>query len=62
MWHELRSVLASQLEHYLLLDVIANSSTKIVLLVDQTKVKRVTSKFRPASLVNEVTKLAALCR
>lgn len=39
-------VLASQSERHLSLDVIGNSSTKIVLPVDQTEVVRVAKKFR----------------
>jgi hypothetical protein len=39
-------VLASQSERHLSLDVIGNSSTKIVLPVDQTEVARVAKKFR----------------
>lgn len=39
-------VLASQSERHLSLDVIGNSSTKIVLPVDQTEVTRVAKKFR----------------
>lgn len=39
-------VMASQSERHLSLDVIGNSSTKIVLAVDQTEVKKVATKFR----------------
>ncbi|MEA5597371.1 ATP-binding protein [Rivularia sp. UHCC 0363] len=47
--------LASQSERHLSLDVIGNSSTKIVLPVDQTEVTRVAKKFRFAE-----AKVAAL--
>ncbi len=55
--------LASQSERHLSLDVIGNSASKIVLPVDQTEVKRVSSKFRFAeSRVAGLTPLTALCR
>ncbi|MEA5537127.1 ATP-binding protein [Crocosphaera sp. XPORK-15E] len=56
-------VLASQSERHLSPDVIGNSSTKIVLPVDQTEVKKVASKFRLAEKkVAALTQLTALCR
>lgn len=56
-------VLASQSERHLSPDVIGNSSTKIVLPVDQTEVKKVSSKFRLAEKkVASLTQLTALCR
>lgn len=55
--------LASQSERHLSLDVIGNSASKIVLPVDQTEVKRVSSKFRFAeSRVAALAPLTALCR
>ncbi|MDJ0725221.1 MAG: type IV secretion system DNA-binding domain-containing protein [Prochloraceae cyanobacterium] len=59
----LAMVLASQSERHLSKDVIGNSSTKIVLPVDQTEVKKVASKFRfGESKVAELEPLTALCR
>ncbi len=56
-------VLASQSERHLTADVIGNSSTKIVLPVDQTEVKKVASKFRFAERkVAQLKPLTALCR
>ncbi len=56
-------MLASQSERHLSADVIGNSSTKIVLPVDQTEVKKVASKFRFAERkVAQLTPLTALCR
>ena len=56
-------VLASQSERHLSDDVIGNSSTKIVLPVDQSEVKRVAAKFRFAEKkVAELVPLTALCR
>ncbi len=56
-------VLASQSERHLSADVIGNSSTKIVLPVDQTEVKKVASKFRFAERkVAQLNPLTALCR
>ncbi len=56
-------VLASQSERHLTADVIGNSSTKIVLPVDQTEVKKVASKFRFAERkVAQLNPLTALCR
>ncbi len=56
-------VLASQSERHLSADVIGNSSTKIVLPVDQTECKKVAKKFRFAEKkVAELTPLIALCR
>lgn len=55
--------LASQSERHLSLDVIGNSSTKIVLPVDRTEVKKVANKFRFAeSRVAQLIPLTALCR
>jgi len=55
--------LASQSERHLSLDVIGNSASKIVLPVDQTEVKRVSSKFRFAEgRVAQLNPLEALCR
>jgi hypothetical protein len=59
----LNLVLASQSERHLSADVIGNSSTKIVLPVDQTEVKKVASKFRFAEAkVAALLPLTALCR
>lgn len=56
-------VLASQSERHLSLDVISNSSTKIVLPVDQTEVRAVARKFRfNESRVAALAPLTALCR
>jgi hypothetical protein len=56
-------VLASQSERHLSKDVISNSASKIVLPVDQTEVKKVSTKFRFAEKkVAELTPLTALCR
>ncbi|MGK7879652.1 MAG: ATP-binding protein [Crocosphaera sp.] len=56
-------VLASQSERHLSSDIIGNSSTKIVLPVDQTEVKKVARKFRLAEKkVAALTQLTALCR
>lgn len=56
-------VLASQSERHLSPDVIGNSSTKIVLPVDQTEVKKVAAKFRFAEeRVARLAPLTALCR
>jgi hypothetical protein len=56
-------VLASQSERHLSPDVIGNSSTKIVLPVDQTDVKKVASKFRLAEKkVAALIQLTAICR
>ncbi len=56
-------VLASQSERHLSADVIGNSSTKIVLPVDQTECKKVAKKFRFAEKkVAELIPLTALCR
>lgn len=55
--------LFSQSERHLSSDVIGNSSTKIVLPVDQTEVARVAKKFRFAeSKVAGLQPLEALCR
>jgi hypothetical protein len=55
--------LASQSERHLSADVIGNSSTKIVLPVDQTEVGRVAKKFRFAEVkVAGLRPLQALCR
>lgn len=54
---------ASQSERHLSADVIGNSSTKIVLPVDQTEVKTVAKKFRFAEeRVAKLSPLNALCR
>ncbi len=56
-------VMASQSERHLSADVIGNSSTKIVLPVDQTEVKKVSKKFRfSEKKVESLTPLTALCR
>ena len=56
-------VVASQSERHLSADVIGNSSTKIVLPVDQTEVKKVAKKFRFAEKrVAALEPLTALCR
>ncbi|UBF27495.1 ATP-binding protein [Kovacikia minuta CCNUW1] len=56
-------MLASQSERHLSADVIGNSSTKIVLPVDQTEVGRVAKKFRFAEAkVAGLQPLQALCR
>lgn len=56
-------ILASQSERHLSLDVIANSSTKIVLPVDQTEVTAVARKFRFAEEhIASLKPLTALCR
>ncbi|HKE04973.1 MAG TPA: ATP-binding protein [Blastocatellia bacterium] len=56
-------ILASQSERHLSLDVIGNSSTKIVLPVDQTEVAKVARKFRFAEArVAALKPLTALCR
>jgi hypothetical protein len=56
-------VLASQSERHLSPDVIGNSSTKIILPVDQTEVKKVANRFRFAEKkVAQLTPLTALCR
>jgi hypothetical protein len=56
-------VLASQSERHLSLDVIGNSSTKIVLPVDQTEVRKVANKFRfDETKVAQLRPLQALCR
>jgi energy-coupling factor transporter ATP-binding protein EcfA2 len=56
-------VLASQSERHLSPDVIGNSSTKIVLPVDQTEVRKVANRFRFAEKkVAQLTPLTALCR
>jgi|GEM_PF-804167 len=56
-------VLASQSERHLSADVIGNSSTKLVLPVDQTEVSKVGKKFRFAEVkVAGLRPLQALCR
>ncbi|WP_330203608.1 ATP-binding protein [Cyanobacterium sp. Dongsha4] len=56
-------VVASQSERHLSPDVIGNSSTKIVLPVDQTEVKKVSSKFRFAEdKIANLHPLSALIR
>jgi DNA helicase HerA-like ATPase len=56
-------VVASQSERHLSADVIGNSSSKIVLPVDQTEVKKVAQKFRFAEKkVAALLPLTALCR
>ncbi len=56
-------VLASQSERHLSPDVIGNSSTKIVLPVDSSEVKKVSSKFRLSEKkVAHLTPLTAICR
>lgn len=56
-------IVASQSERHLSPDVIGNSATKIVLPVDQTEVKKVSTKFRfSESKVAELKPLHALIR
>jgi type IV secretory pathway VirB4 component len=56
-------VLASQSERHLSADVIGNSSTKIVLPVDSSEVKKVSSKFRLSEKkLAHLTPLTAICR
>ena len=56
-------ILASQRDSELSKEVIANTSTKIVLAVDQTEVKLVSNKFRfSISLVADLQPLEALVR
>ena len=56
-------VMASQSERHLSADVIGNSSTKIVLPVDQTECQKVAKKFRFAEKrVAALEPLTALCR
>jgi hypothetical protein len=56
-------ILASQSERHLSADVIGNSSTKIVLPVDQTEIAKVAKKFRFAEAkVAALQPLQALCR
>jgi hypothetical protein len=56
-------ILASQSERHLSLDVIGNSSTKVVLPVDQTEVSKVARKFRFDEVrVATLQPLTALCR
>ena len=56
-------ILASQSERHLSADVIGNSSTKIVLPVDSSEVKKVSSKFRLSEKkVAHLTPLTAICR
>ena len=56
-------VLASQSERHLSPDVIGNSATKIVLPVDSSEVKKVSSKFRLAEKkVAHLAPLTAICR
>ncbi len=59
----LAMVLASQSERHLSLDVIGNSSTKIVLPVDSSECGKVAKKFRFAEeKVARLSPLTALCR
>lgn len=56
-------VLASQSERHLSLDVIGNSATKIVLMVDSSECSKVAKKFRFAEeRVARLSPLTALCR
>jgi energy-coupling factor transporter ATP-binding protein EcfA2 len=56
-------VLASQSERHLSQDVISNSATKIVLMVDASECTKVAKKFRFAEKkVAQLTPLTALCR
>ena len=56
-------VMASQSERHLSADVIGNSSTKIVLPVDQTECSKVAKKFRFAEKgIAALEPLTALCR
>ncbi len=55
--------MASQSERHLSADVIGNSSTKLVLPVDQTECSKVAKKFRFAEKrVAALEPLTALCR
>lgn len=59
----LSAVLASQRDSEISDEAIANSSTKVVLAVDQTEVSRVAKRFRFAeSLVSQLQPLEALVR
>jgi DNA helicase HerA-like ATPase len=59
----LSAVLASQRDAHISDNVIANSATKVVLVVDQTEVARVSKRFRFADrLVAELQPLEALVR
>jgi hypothetical protein len=59
----LNAILASQRDGEISDEAIANSSTKVVLAVDQTEVKRVSKRFRFAeSLVGQLQPLEALVR
>jgi hypothetical protein len=61
--YELNLVLASQSKRHLSADVLGNAATKIVLPVDQVKVKKVAAKFRFAEQkVAALLPLTALCR
>jgi type IV secretory pathway VirB4 component len=61
--YSLSMVLASQRDAEISEEAIANSSTKIVLAVDQTEVSRVAKRFRFAeSLVSQLQPLEALVR
>ena len=56
-------ILASQRDSELSKEVIANTSTKIVLMVDQTEVKAVSNRFRfSPNLVGQLQPLEALVR
>ena len=59
----LNAVLASQRDAHISDNVIANSSSKVVLAVDQTEVSRVAKRFRFAeNLVAQLQPLEALVR
>ena len=61
--YSLNAVLASQRDAHISDNVIANSSTKVVLAVDQTEVARVAKRFRFAeNLVAQLQPLEALVR
>lgn len=61
--YALNAILASQRDCHINDDVISNSSTKIVLSVDQTEVARVAKRFRFAeNLVAQLQPLEALVR
>jgi hypothetical protein len=56
-------ILASQRDSELSKEVIANTSTKIVLMVDQTEVKAVSNRFRfSPNIVGQLQPLEALVR
>ncbi|MDB9372359.1 ATP-binding protein [Nodularia sphaerocarpa] len=61
--HGLCCIVASQRSEELSKEVIANTATKVVLMVDQTEVKSVSNKFRfSPTLVGQLQPLEALVR